>query len=137
MEKFEQWLGAVIDIVTDDHIAESVVDGCTLMEEAALAEQKLCIFLAEDESVDADMSLTLGLEVRSSMLTRQAKRDRGRHMDPLELPEIVRRQGVPTHAGSAPSSGMNSSASMLGGLDGDSEEDDDTGPSPRGGGTHV
>eukprot|EP01043_Picozoa_sp_COSAG02_P079650 COSAG02_NODE_18542_length_933_cov_1.346523_1_plen_47_part_10 len=47
MEKFEQWLSAIIDIITDDHIAESVVNGCTLIEEATMAEQKLCIFLAE------------------------------------------------------------------------------------------
>ena len=137
METFEQWLNAVIDIVTDDHIAESVVDGCTLVEEAALAEQKLCIFLAEDESVDVEILQSLSLDVRSNLLTQQAKKDRAGHIEPRELPEIIRRRRPAATAGRRLGAGMVGHTGLLGVLDGDSGMDDESGPSPRGGGIDL
>lgn len=131
MGMFEQWLGAIIDIITDDHIAESVADGCTLIDEAALAEQKLCIFLAEDESVDVEILQSLGLEVRSNMLTQQAKKDRAGYMEPREMPEVIRRRRP---MGGSPAHNMGNHATWLGIVDDGSGHDDDTGPSPRGGG---
>lgn len=131
METFEQWLSAIIDIITDDHIAESVVDGCTLTDEAAMAEQKLCIFLAEDESVDVKSLQSLGLGVRSSMLTEQAKQERADYMEPREMPEIIRRRCPPD---GSPAHGTGSRTELLGIVDDANFHDDDTGPSPRGGG---
>ena len=137
MEMFEQWLGAIIDIVTDEHIAESVVDGRTLIDEAALAEQKLCIFLAEDESVDVEILQSLGLEARSSMLTEQAKKDRAGYTAPREMPTIMRRQRPALSAGGSHGGGPGNGMALLGILDDGSGYDDDTGPSPRGGGTRF
>ena len=134
MEMFEQWLSAIIDIITDEHISESIVDGRALIDEAALAEQKLCIFLAEDESVDVEILQSLGLEVRSSMLTQQAKKDRASHAERREMPKIIRRQRPAMHAGGSGGGSLGNGLVLLGILDNDIANDDDIGPSPRGGG---
>ena len=65
------------------------------------------------------------------MLTQQAKNDRADYIEPREMPEIIRR-GV--SAGGSTARGLGNHADVLGIVDDGRGYDDDTGPSPRGGG---